>query len=226
MLVVFNALLPLMHFCFISSDCSFTTHHVYITVRVPIRKQKSKIELFELIKVPFQYEDSKCILDEPSQYVALHNDRVVEITGNMRKHCDIGRSGLCYIPPFERDSSGFGTCAKKILKGATAVEIRKSCTFTCQKNSEILINTINATTIAVTNAKYVSFICEDKGRIVYNITSNTGLLAIKIPCHCKLLLDNATTSDAILPPFPCGTENDIADPHVVTKVPAVWSTLR
>jgi hypothetical protein len=92
------------------ADC-FSPSQLAVTVHVPLEQIDVPHQLFELIKIPYQFHHPQCIINNASQYVAKVRDTVIPMCGAISKPCKPHERYFCYIPLNERDSSSFSSCA-------------------------------------------------------------------------------------------------------------------
>jgi len=99
------------------ASCSFAKNIIGIHIRVPIKRDDSDFTLYEVVNIPFVYENSVCTLAHSPTYLARDGNDVVAIQGTQLSKCPVD-SGLCYVPEWHTDPQNGAQCMEKILKGS------------------------------------------------------------------------------------------------------------
>ncbi|CAH0562991.1 unnamed protein product [Brassicogethes aeneus] len=106
-----------------------------VTVKVPIRRENFRWQLYELVTTPFAWHNQTCHIQHEALCleIAIRNQKEVALTisGTNLHQCKPYENKLCYLPRFSSDNLHGPQCVKMLFHGATVEEIAKNCPMRC-----------------------------------------------------------------------------------------------
>jgi len=97
------------------TNCHFSHSTLHVTINVPLKRVNKEYKLYEVIKFPFQYKDSQCVVNDVTEYVAKVGRSIIPLTGITSKNCMPYDREYCYVPMNERDATPFTGCATALM---------------------------------------------------------------------------------------------------------------
>ncbi|CAG9760300.1 unnamed protein product [Ceutorhynchus assimilis] len=215
------------------SDCTLSERFTIITVRIPVKANHMLWKLYELIPVPFAWYNDTCIFLQQNHYVAVasnstaHDGSILSvrpITGTMLRECQPYKDKLCYLPTFLADTSFGSDYSKNMLMGGTIQDISRICPLRCHNANSTVVSKIDNAVFVITHPKkFTKLECQSTTHQLPDVLyEQPGAIELKIPCHCKLSVNNEIL---IGTRFPCRKTN-IFKSMAVHVLPATWSTLK
>lgn len=205
------------------ADCEFADEKIFISVKVPILNKLHSFELYEFTNIPYSWKNSTCVIIHDSTYLAVDGDSVRTITGAMLRECKVQVNELCFISRYSTDIVSGPSCPEILFKGATASVINKYCAYKCQDGNAMVITQVNFETYVITHPpRSIKLDCGNNTQYITNDdTEIIGSIEIKLPCHCKLIVNNKIKIDKN---YPCD-KRAIKELEVTRILPSFWSKL-
>jgi len=112
------------------TSCLFSSKKVIVTLKVPVRTKKIKYETFEIIPLPFMYNNNICQVDLNVNFVATTRHRTIPIISAMEQHCNPYASQLCQLPRFDPPQLPEHNCLHAIMSSSSVDTINSHCHMT------------------------------------------------------------------------------------------------
>lgn len=204
-------------------DCIISGNDILIHFKIPIRRAGSQWRLYEMLAVPFAWDNHTCTIQHDVSFLAVDGDRLMTIRGSATPDCQPFHNPLCYVPRYASDAASGTLCPRQIFAGATIQELSSFCVFSCVPGGIPLVSKIDDTTYVVT---HVSGIVQIQCRHGTNKTIDfkeriLGAIEVKIACDCKLIVNSQVL---VWEAYPCHRLPAVSE--TVQLVPASWSKIK
>lgn len=72
-------------------DCIFGTSTVIHSFKLPIKRRFSEFKIREVIKLPFQFQQSTCTINEDTKFVITDKDKIVSLVDGYGDDCNVSK---------------------------------------------------------------------------------------------------------------------------------------
>jgi len=191
-----------------------------------VRPIHEEFSLYQVVNVPFAFEDSICTLTHTPAFLAASKNRVIPIQGMELKLCE-PEDGLCFASQFNSDPAMGSACAEKIITTAFVNELKEVCAFECKKkpNGTNFVTQLDLHSFVITNVPRETYLfCQLEDETTKELLPQvtTGALELLIPCNCWVKMPGRT--QPIRSPYPC-SRAPFEKPIVHSIIPMMWSKI-
>lgn len=203
-------------------SCVLQGEELVVSVKVPIRQLGHNWKLFEIINVPFAFNNQTCSVKHDVQYLAVTNDGTYKkaITGAATHQCRPYEDSLCYLPRHSSFSFFGSYCIFKLFEGMDKETFNKYCSFICHSDSPLIVSELERGMFSITNPSPNLRVKCIKTNFTYDFTNRVqiGAAIINLPCDCELFNFN---DKIIAQTFPC--EKNRNNFQMTQIVPIAWT---
>lgn len=202
------------------TTCLQTKNSIILKTQIPLKKSNVSYKIYKNIPTPLHWENKLCFISKEKSLIiatkqftqAIHEDDPA---------CNSNTWPLCLIPRETICSDQNHRCLQKILQGSSLSDLRTTCNFVCEQDSEHpVVTRLLPNKFLITNIKKILTLkCPSN---ISNLPfTSAGTLEVHLPCNCSIF-ENSTKTTLISELYPCDA-NDITDSKVTHLIPFSWS---
>jgi hypothetical protein len=211
--------------------CRISDNEIEISVKIPIVSSENSFSIFEVIPIPFAYQNQICeIKIEKSLVIFEQNSRKLYVlSGAQLQACNIAEK-LCTLKSNILDRNAM--CISNLFFEKSRNSINAACMFECRtdhsspNNKLPLINNIGYLEYVLTNPNPNNVIeFQNNTRYLISLPTNSiGAYHITLPCGSSLIQINQNSESTLISPvIPCFEIHP--NPSITRIVPGAWTNL-
>src|SRR5207237_3604600 len=157
-----------------------------INVKVPLKKNLSKMKLFKFIPTPFAYKQRTCQLSTDIELLIVDKktDNIYPLSASdIDSHCDLINHKICQIPKYQTTIPDSHGCIQQLYKGADINTLSNICTYKCVNSTKQQIHEVTNHKLMITHPILpISITCKDytQNRQIRTFPP-IGILTVSLP---------------------------------------------
>lgn len=202
------------------TTCFQTKDSIIIRTQIPLQKFNTSYNIYRNIPTPLHWENKLCYISKEKSIVVTTKTFTQAIHQN-DPACNSNTWPLCLLPRETISADGNHRCLQRILQGSSLSDLRSTCNFVCEPESELpVITRLLPNKFLITNIKQnLTLNCPKKS---FDLAfTSSGTLEIHLPCNCSIS-ENSSRTILIQEIYPCDV-NDIKDSKITHLIPFSWS---